>query len=67
MADRADQTYSPPSDYPMDVLAYTAGIRKVLEAYERGQPLDPKQVDHELQRIERAVAHVLGAIAGAPQ
>lgn len=56
--------YSPPSDYLMDVLAYTGGIRKTLEAHERGTPLDPRQVEHELQRIERAVAHVLGAIAG---
>ena len=53
--------YSPPSDYLMDVLAYTAGIRKLLD-----HPVDPQQIDHELQRIERAVAHVLGAIAGMP-
>ena len=59
----ADDAYSPPSDYLMDVLAYSGGIRKLIQ-----QPvIDPAQVDHELQRIERAVAHVLGAIAGAPQ
>lgn len=55
-----EPAYSPPSDYLMDVLAYSAGIRRLIE-----QPkIDPAQVEHELQRIERAVAHVLGAIAG---
>ena len=58
-----EPTFSPPSDYLMDVLAYTAGIRKLIEC----RPLDPEAIDHELQRIERAVAHVLGAIAVAPQ
>ena len=53
--------FSPPSDFLLDVLAYTAGIRKLLD-----RPVDPAQIDHELQRIERAVAHVLGAIVGEP-
>lgn len=57
-----EPAYSPPSDYLMDVLAYTAGIRKLVQS----PPIDPAQVEHELQRIERAVAHVLGAIAGVP-
>ena len=54
-----ESAYSPPSDYLMDVLAYTAGIRKLLE-----HPIDPAQVEQELKRIERAVGHVLGAICG---
>ena len=53
-----------PSDYLLDVLAYTAGMRKLLEAKDRGQPVDPTAPERELQRIERAVAHVLNAIAG---
>ena len=55
-----EPAYSPPSDYLMDVLAYTAGIRTLLVC----RPMDPRAVELELQRIERAVAHVLGAIAG---
>lgn len=66
MSAMPESTYSPPSDYLLDVLAYTAGIRKLIAAAERGVPLAPGAVDLECQRIERAVAHVLGAIAGVP-
>lgn len=62
-----DSVYGPPSDYLMDVLAYTAGIRKLVEADRRGQLADPGAIEGELVRIEKAVAHVLGALVGAPQ
>lgn len=52
------------SGYLMDVLAYTAGIRKLVDADRRGELADPEAIEGELQRIERAVAHVLNAIAG---
>lgn len=53
-----------PSDLLLDVLAYTAGIRKLVEADRRGELADPDAIDQELRRIERCVAHVLHAIAG---
>ena len=53
-----------PSDHLLDVLAYTAGLRMLLDAKDRGTLTDSEAPERELRRIERAVAHVLNAIVG---
>ena len=53
---------SPPSQFLRDALGYLAGLRLLLDAKDRGQPVDPEAIEREIVRAEAAIAHVMGVL-----
>lgn len=53
-----------PSEHLQAALAYAAGLRMLIEAKDRGTLADPNAIEHEICRIERSVAYVIGVLKG---
>lgn len=55
---------APLTSHLRDALSYANGLRRLIEARDRGELADPPAIEREIERIELSIGAVLHLVEG---